>query len=81
MAESIASGLMDKASQSDRGSMQTGAMSAKKMKTQIFNVCKMIFEEQREAGSQLKQIERRIEALKVQFKQAMLKKKGYYTSQ
>lgn len=50
------------------------------MKYKIFDVCRLIYEEQREAGAQLQQIERTIEKLKVDFKEAMIKKKGFYGS-
>jgi hypothetical protein len=50
------------------------------MKYKIFDICRLIYEEQREAGAQLQQIERTVEKLKVDFKEAMIKKKGYYGS-
>lgn len=50
------------------------------MKFKIFEICKLIYEEQREAGAQLQQIERTVAKLKVEFKECMLKKKGNYGS-
>lgn len=50
----------------------------KALKQKIFDICKLIYEEQKEAGAQLLQIERKIEQLKVNFKMVMLHKKGYF---
>lgn len=50
----------------------------KELKFKIFDICKLIYEEQREAGAQLQQIERTMERLKVDFKEAMIKRRGFY---
>lgn len=75
-AESLASSLLDQAIHSEDNKPKQDSL--KEMKYKIFDVCRLIYEEQREAGAQLQQIERAIEKLKVDFKEAMIKKRGYY---
>ena len=46
----------------------------------IFEVCKLIYDEQRVAGSQLKQIELKVQELRSNFSRTMMKQKGYWGS-
>ena len=50
------------------------------MKFKIYDVCKMIYEEQRLAGSRMQQIERKVQALKARFTHQLSKQKGYEMS-
>lgn len=69
-AENLASTLFDTAlSTQDNPNTE---QDLKNMKFKIFDVCKLIYEEQREAGAQLQMIERKIEQLKSNFKRMML---------
>jgi hypothetical protein len=51
------------------------------MKVRIFEVCKLIYDEQRIAGAQLKQIELKVSELRTIFTRTMLKQKGYWGSE
>jgi len=50
------------------------------LKEKIYDVCKLIYEEQRIAGAQLQQIERKVCQLRANFTELMVKSKGYATS-
>lgn len=53
----------------------------KDQKMKIFEVCKLIYDEQRIAGSQLKQIELKVQELRTNFSRTMMKTKGYWGSE
>lgn len=78
-AENMASSIFDTAIHSKDESTES-AHDLKQLKFKIFDICKLIYEEQREAGSQLLKIERKVEQLKSNFKTLTLQKKGHFVS-
>jgi len=50
------------------------------MKFKIYDICKLIYEEQRLAGAQLQKIERKVRQLRNTFTQNMVRNKAYFGS-
>lgn len=81
-AQKIAQHLMDLQAKeaSSFGSSKPSHGYLKDMKFKIYDVCKMIYEEQRLAGARMQQIERKVQQLKAKFTHQMSKQKGYLMS-
>lgn len=51
---------------------QSDQVDFKEMKIKIYDICKMIFEEQKTAGMQLKQIELKVQKIRDNFTKVMI---------
>lgn len=50
-------------------------------KVKIYEVCKLIYDQQRLAADQLQIIERKVKQLRAEFTKQMMQNKGYWTTQ
>ena len=69
-AENIAVTLFDQSL--TEGDPKMSKQEQKDIKAKIYDVCKLIYEEQRSAGSQLEQIERKVSQLRANFTNLMV---------
>ena len=75
-AENIVSAMVEESRKE-----KTPKDDLRQMKKKIFEVCKLIYDEQRIAGAQLKEIELKVKQLRSKFTTAMIKHKGYWGSE